>query len=192
MLFLTIIIAVTPASAQEQEGQKQGHNSASSLFIALLANGDALVEHNVGIEDPLAEQTRIKLFGDDINDLIVVDYEDNPVEFKRGETSNEIVLSRPNASNLKISYTTSDFLSKDRREWIFSLNSTISVSVKLPPDSILTDPGENPSIVLVGDQQTPYIQTWQYTVRLCNRNIRHTRASKHCHKSSRNHYCSVK
>lgn len=153
MLFLTIIIAVIPASAQEQEGQKEGHTSASSLFIALLANGDALVEHNVGIEDPLAEQTSIKLFGDDINDLIVVDYEDNPVEFKRGETSNEIVLSRPNASNLKISYTTSDFLSKDRREWIFSLNSTISVSVKLPPDSILTDPGENPSIVLVGDQQ---------------------------------------
>jgi uncharacterized membrane protein len=153
MLFLTIIIAVIPASAQEQEGQKEGNTSASSLFIALLANGDALVEHNVGIADPLAQQTRIKLFGDDINDLIVVDYEDNPVEFKRGETSNEIVLSRPNASNLKISYTTSDFLSKDRREWIFSLNSTISVSVKLPPDSILTDPGENPSIVLVGDQQ---------------------------------------
>jgi hypothetical protein len=75
------------------------------------------------------------------------------VEFNSGEMPNEIVLNRPNASNLKISYTTSDFLSKDRREWIFSLNSTISLSVKLPPDSILTDPGENPSIVLVGDQQ---------------------------------------
>jgi hypothetical protein len=153
MLLLIVINAVIPASAQEQENEEEGHTSASSLFIALFANGDALVEHNVGIEDPLAQEIRIKLFGDDIHDLIVVDYEDNAVEFKRGETSNEIVLSRPNASNLKISYTTPDFLSKDRREWIFSLNSTISVSVKLPPDSILTDPGENPSIVLVGDQQ---------------------------------------
>jgi uncharacterized membrane protein len=151
MLLLIGIIAVIPASAQNQ--QEEGHTSASSLFIALFANGDALVEQNVGIEDPLAEEIRIKLFGDDINDLIVVDYADKAVEFKRGETSNEIVLSRPNASNFKISYTTSDFLSKDRREWIFNLNSTISVSVKLPPDSILTDPGENPSIVLVGDQQ---------------------------------------
>jgi hypothetical protein len=153
MLLLIVINAVIPASAQEQENEEEGHTSASSLFIALFANGDALVEHNVGIEDPLAQEIRIKLFGDDIHDLIAVDYEDNAVEFKRGETSNEIVLSRPNASNLKISYTTPDFLSKDRREWIFSLNSTISVSVKLPPDSILTDPGENPSIVLVGDQQ---------------------------------------
>jgi hypothetical protein len=155
MLLLIVIIAIVPASAQDEGegGAEEGHSSTSSLFIALFANGEALVEHNVGIEDPLAEQIRIKLFGDDISDLVVADYEDNVVEFSRAEMPNEIVLSRPNASNLKISYTTSDFLSKDRREWIFSLNSTIPLSVKLPPDSILTDPGENPSIVLVGDQQ---------------------------------------
>jgi hypothetical protein len=151
MLIVIVIVAVLPISAQQ--GEEEGLNSASSLFIALFANGDALVEQNVGIENPLAEEVRINLFGDDISDLVVVDYEDNPVEFSRGETPNEIVLNRPNASNLRISYTTSDFLSKDRREWIFSLNSTVSLSVKLPPDSILTDPGENPSIVLVGDQQ---------------------------------------
>lgn len=151
MLIVIVIVAVIPVSAQE--GDEQGQSSASSLFIALFANGDALVEQNVGIENPGAEQLMINLVGDDISDLVVVDYEDNAVEFTRGEAPNEVILSRPNASNLKISYTTSDFLSKDRREWIFSLNSTVSLSVKLPPDSILTDPGENPSIVLVGDQQ---------------------------------------
>ena len=151
MLIVIVIVAIFPVSAQQ--GDQQEPSSASSLFIALFANGDALVEQNVGIENPLAEEVRINLFGDDISDLVVVDYEDNAVEFKRGETPNEIVLNRPNATNLKISYTTSDFLSKDRREWIFGLNSTVGLSVKLPPDSILTDPGENPSIVLVGDQQ---------------------------------------
>jgi hypothetical protein len=154
MLLLIFINAIIPVCAQEEEvATEQGQSSTSSLFIALFANGEAVVEYNVGIEDPLAEEVKIKLFGDDIRDLIVVDYEDNVVEFNTGEVPNEIVLNRPNASNLKISYTTSDFLSKDRREWIFNLNSTTSLSVKLPPDSILTDPGENPSIVLVGDQQ---------------------------------------
>jgi hypothetical protein len=148
MLLLVVIIAVVPASAQEQKGY-----SSDSLFIALFANGDALVEYNVGIEDPHGEETRIKLFGDDISDLIVGDYADNAIQFETGETPNEIVLNNPGTSNLKISYTTSHFLSKDRREWIFTLNSTISFTVKLPPDSILTDPGENPSIALVGDQQ---------------------------------------
>ncbi len=154
MLLLIFINAIIPVCAQEEEvATEEGQSSTSSLFIALFANGEAVVEYNVGIEDPLAEEIQIKLFGDDIRDLIVVDYEDNVVEFNTGEVPNEIVLNRPNASNLKISYTTSDFLSKDRREWIFNLNSTTSLSVKLPPDSILTDPGENPSIVLVGDQQ---------------------------------------
>ena len=156
MLLLIFINALILAYAQEEEvatTAEEGQNSTSSLFVALFANGEALVEYNVGIEDPLAEQINIKLFGDDIRDLVVVDYEDNVVEFNRGEMQNDIVLNRPNASNLRISYTTSDFLSKDRREWIFSLNSTTSLSVKLPPDSILTDPGVNPSIVLVGDQQ---------------------------------------
>jgi len=148
MLLLIVIIAVVPASAQEQKGY-----SSDSLFIALFANGDSLVEYNVGIENPLAEEIRIKLFGDDISDLIVGDYADNAIQFETGQTPNEIVLNKPGTSNLKISYTTSHFLSKDRREWIFTLNSTISFSVKLPPDSILTDPGENPSIALVGDQQ---------------------------------------
>lgn len=153
MLLLIFIIATIPASAQEVGPVEEGHSSTSSLFIALFANGEALVEYNVAIQNPLAEQTRVKLFGEDIRDLVVVDYEDNVVEFNSTEMPNEIVLNRPNASNLKISYTTSDFLSKDRREWIFSLNSTVGPSVKLPPDSILTDPGQNPSIVLVGDQQ---------------------------------------
>jgi hypothetical protein len=105
MLLLIVIIAIVPASAQDEEAE-EGRSSTSSLFIALFANGEALVEHNVGIEDPLAEEIRIKLFGDDIRDLVVVDYEDNVVGFNRGEMPNEIVLSRPNASNLKISYTT--------------------------------------------------------------------------------------
>ena len=153
MLLLIFIIAMIPASAQEVGPVEEGHSSTSSLFIALFANGEALVEYNVGIQNPLAEETMVKLFGEDIRDLVVVDYEDNVVEFSSGEMPNEIILNRPNASNVKISYTTSDFLSKDRREWIFSLNSTVSLSVKLPPDSILTDPGQNPSIVLVGDQQ---------------------------------------
>ena len=148
MLLLIVTIAVVPASAQEQKGY-----SSDSLFIALFATGDALVEYNVGITDPFADHIKIKLFGDDISDLIVGDYADNAIQFQTGEAPNEIILNKPGTSNIKISYTTSHFLSKDRREWIFTLNSTIGFSVKLPPDSILTDPGVNPSIALVGDQQ---------------------------------------
>ena len=66
MLLLIVTIAVVPASAQEQKGY-----SSDSLFIALFATGDALVEYNVGINDPLAEHIKIKLFGDEATLLSV-------------------------------------------------------------------------------------------------------------------------
>ncbi len=152
MLLLIVIIAALPASAQQQQEEEEGYNS-SSLFIALFANGNALVEYDVGIKDPLANNTKIKLFGEDISDLVISDYEDHVIPFRAGDRPNEVVLDKPGHSSLRITYTSSDFLSKDRRQWIFALNSTIGFSVKLPPDSILTDPGQNPSIVLVGNQQ---------------------------------------
>ena len=143
-----IIIMTAPAGAQEQ-----GY-TPDSLFVALFSNGDALVEYDVKVADPLAEEIRIQLFGDNISDLIVVDFEDNLIDFDSGSRPNEIVLNTPGVSNVRISYTTPDFVNKIRNEWFFALNSTIDFSVKLPSDSVLIDPGENPPfIVTVGDQQ---------------------------------------
>ena len=59
MLIVIVIVAILPVSAQQGDQQEPG--SASSLFIALFANGDALVEQNVVIENPLAEEARINL-----------------------------------------------------------------------------------------------------------------------------------
>lgn len=147
ILLLTIASGVAPISAQQSY-------TSESLFIALLSDGNALVEYDVGIADPLSKEIRIPLFGEqDIRNLIVVDYDDNVVKFTIGDRPNEIILNTPGVSNIRISYTTQDFLVKDRRDWIFSLNSTASLTVKLPQDSILTDPGENsPSIKFFGGQ----------------------------------------
>ncbi len=147
----TAILMIPRASAQQQQQQK-GY-TPESLFIALLADGNALVEYDISVPDPLNPGIKIKLFGEDISNLIVVDYEDNVIKFQTGSSPNEIILNTPGASNIRISYTTPDFLSKDKRDWIFALNSPIGFSVKLPPDSILTDQGQNqPSIRIVGGQ----------------------------------------
>jgi hypothetical protein len=144
---ISTTIMISTASAVRQ------NYSSQSLFIALLADGNALVEYDVNITDPLAQETRIKLFGGDISNLIVVDYADNTIRFQIGSEPNEIILKSSGTSNVRISYTTPDFLYKDKRNWTFTLNSTIDFSVKLPPDSILTDPGINsPSIKIIGSQ----------------------------------------
>ena len=150
-LLVLLVLIVAPNSSAQENGY-----TSESLFIALFSNGDALIEYDVHLEDPLAEETKIKLFAQSsITNLIVVDYEDNVIDFDLGSTPNEIVLKTPAVSNARISYSTQDLVDKTQGRWRFSLNSSsISVAVKMPPDSVLIDPGENfPAIRLVGDQQ---------------------------------------
>src|SRR5262245_4359010 len=95
---LLVTIAFVPAVAQ------QGDYDSESLFIALFPNGDALVEYDISIRDPLDQEIAIGLFGGThINDLIVVDYEDALIDYDIGATPNEIVLNTPGVENVRIS-----------------------------------------------------------------------------------------
>ncbi len=152
LIGLSIIAAgLALPSAQAQEGY-----TSESLFITLYSNGDALVQYDIGIDDPLAQETRIGLFAEtSVSNLIVVDEEDNVIEFDSGASPNEIVLRTPGVSSAIISYSTQDLVNKIQGKWIFSLNSSsIGFAVRLPPDSVLIDLGENfPTIKQYGDQQ---------------------------------------
>ncbi len=140
-------MAFAPAFAQQQD------YTSESLFIALFANGDALIEYDVSIEDPLDEEIRIELFGvTRINDLIVVDFEDELVDYNIGESPNEIVLNTPGVSNVRISYTTPDLANRQQGIWTFSINATTGLIVRLPPDSVLVDTEPIPVVKTVNGQ----------------------------------------
>ncbi len=159
MLFLAAM-AINPISAQQQD------YASDSLFIALFANGDALVEYDVSIKDPLDEEIRIELFGvTRINDLIVVDYGDELVDYDIGGSPNEIVLNTPGVSNLRISYTTPDLANRQQGIWTFSINATTGLIVRLPPDSVLVDYEPIPAVRFVNNQPLlTFAETGKVTV----------------------------
>jgi hypothetical protein len=153
LFFIVIVVIIStfvPAEAQlpATTSQQDPGYSAESLFIALFSNGDALVEYDINITDPMAEEIRVPLFAESsVRNLIVVDYEDNVVKYAIGSTPNEIVLRAPGVSNVRISYTTQDLVDKSQVRWIFTLNSPdTGVSVRLPPESVLVDFEPQPSI----------------------------------------------
>lgn len=148
-MLLLAAIANVPASAQA------GDYTSESLFIALFANGDALVEYDIGIKDPLDEEIRIKLFGiSHINNLIVVDDNDELVEYEIGDSQNEIVLNTPGVSNVRISYSTPDLANREQGLWTFSINATTGFSIRLPPESVLVDLEPFPTTIKpITDQQ---------------------------------------
>ena len=152
LFFIVIVIISTFVAAEAQlpatTSQQDAGYSAESLFIALFSNGDALVEYDINITDPMAEEIRVPLFAESsVRNLIVVDYEDNVVEYAIGSTPNEIVLRAPGVSNVRISYTTQDLVDKSQVRWIFTLNSPdTGFSVRLPSESVLVDFEPQPSI----------------------------------------------
>ena len=153
LFFINIVVIISTFVAAEAQlpattSQQDPGYSAESLFIALFSNGDALVEYDINITDPMAEEIRVPLFAESsVRNLIVVDYEDNVVKYAIGSTPNEIVLRAPGVSNVRISYTTQDLVDKSQVRWIFTLNSPdTGFSVRLPPESVLVDFEPQPSI----------------------------------------------
>jgi uncharacterized membrane protein len=157
MIALAIIpaAAALPAWAQEaatQQQQQQKPFEPDSLFLALFTNGDVLIEYDVVITDPGAKEVAVQLFGSNVKDLIVTDLDDKIMDFKLGSRPGEILLSPAGAAGARISYTTPDLVSKEKNVWTLSIDSPISFSVKMPPDSVAIDWNGNPSIIRVGDQ----------------------------------------
>lgn len=136
-----------PVSAGAQQAV-----TPDSLFVALFSNGDALIEYDVLISDPEAEAVTVPLFGTNINDLIVTDFEDRILEFEAG-ANGEITIVPAGATGARISYTTPDLVGKERNQWTLVIDSPIGFSVKMPPDSVVIDWGDAvPGIIQVDDQ----------------------------------------
>lgn len=141
------------AAAGAQGASAQQAYTPDSLFVALFANGDSLIEYDVLISDPTVKSVTIQLFGSNVKDIIVTDYEDKILSFQQGSKPGEIVVTPDGATGARISYTTPDLVGKDKNVWTFSVNSPISFSVKMPPDSLVIDWGDaTPAAIQVGDQ----------------------------------------
>jgi hypothetical protein len=144
---MLILGPVAPVAAQ------QGETTPDSLFVALFSNGDALIEYDLLVTDPEAESVTVQLFGTNINDLIVTDFEDRILNFTSGVNPGEVVIVPAGAVGARISYTTPDLIGKERNVWTLAIDSPIGFSVKMPPDSVVIDWGDAvPGIIQVGDQ----------------------------------------
>ncbi|MEO9295877.1 MAG: hypothetical protein ABI347_09800 [Nitrososphaera sp.] len=154
MMALALLVAAATVTATGLQGASaQQAYTPDSLFVALFANGDSLIEYDVLIANPAAKSITIQLFGSNVNDVIVTDYEDKILAFQAGSRPGEIVLTPDGATGARISYTTPDLVGKEKNVWTFSINSPISFSVKMPPDSLVIDWGDaTPAAIQVGDQ----------------------------------------
>jgi hypothetical protein len=144
----TALVTVHTARVDAQ----QGSYAPDALFMALFANGDALVEYDVQFTSSLDEQVTVELFGETVSDLIVTDFDDQLLVFETNGNG-QVTIMPEGAEGARTSYVTSSLTSKENSEWTFSIESPVSVAIRMPQDSVVTDYGDNlPSLTTVGSQ----------------------------------------
>jgi len=107
-----------------------------SLIVTLFGDGKAQIEYRLST-DVTVPTISVPLFGTVFEQLIVVDDENQLVD-NRIE-GNNLVMDTFGASNVLITYTTSDLVNKTGRLWTFSIDSPIDVSIRLPSESVIIE-----------------------------------------------------
>jgi uncharacterized membrane protein len=136
LTFLLILSTFNEAWAQDY--------TPESLLVTLFTDGKALIEYRL-LTDVTVPTISVPLFGTIFEQIIVIDDRNQPVDNRID--SNNLVVDTFGASNVLITYTAPDLVSKTGRLWTFVIDSPIDISIKLPRDSTIIGMNQIPSSI---------------------------------------------
>lgn len=133
---------------------QQKYYSSDLLFIALFSNGESQISNDINFINEQV-QVSIPLLGYNISRINVVDHAGNPIEFVQVENKQpkEVSIKSPNKQGIRIAYQASDLAQNINKKWVFSINSSVPFTLKLPINSTIIDWNITPiSFELLGEQ----------------------------------------
>lgn len=133
---------------------QQKYYSSDLLFIALFSNGESQISNDINFINEQV-QVSIPLLGYNISRINVVDHAGNPIEFVQEENKQpkEVSIKSPNKQGIRIAYQASDLAQNINKKWVFSINSSVPFTLKLPINSTIIDWNITPiSFELLGEQ----------------------------------------
>lgn len=133
---------------------QQKYYSSDLLFIALFSNGESQISNDINFINEQV-QVSIPLLGYNISRINVVDHVGNPIEFVQEENKQpkEVSIKSPNKQGIRIAYQASDLAQNINKKWVFSINSSVPFTLKLPINSTIIDWNITPiSFELLGEQ----------------------------------------
>lgn len=128
------VVQYVLASVQEDNKDYE----VDSLFVALLANGDASVDYNLVINSSKLS-TKISLFGETIQNLTLTDYNETSIRYLPSTESNQITVFSQSSPNIHVTYTTPDLVDKQNRNWTFSFSFPDKFLLKMPSQAHIID-----------------------------------------------------
>jgi uncharacterized membrane protein len=125
-------------------------SSTRMLDLTLYSDGSAHISTQIDV-DPLEPDFEVNLFGPSIDNFVVVG--ENGFLLSSEIIGDKATIDTLGSSSVTIDYDIHDLISKDGRFWTFSLDSPITYSVLMPPNSIIVGMDALPSSMdVVNDQ----------------------------------------
>lgn len=134
------------ASAQENKDYE-----IDSLFVALLTNGDASIDYNL-VVDTNKSSTNVTLFGQTVQNLTLTDYNETNIIYQPTGLPNKITVFSQKSPDIHVTYTTSDLVDKQNRNWTFSFSFPDKFLLKMPSQAHITSM-EPPAFLTPSDDQ---------------------------------------
>ncbi len=131
--------------------QAQQAFTYESLTLTVYADGVVYVEYTLNV-DPTYPRINLTLLGKNIENLIVVDEENSPLDFSF--KNKEILIDTLGASMVKVSYTTSDLTNKTGRLWTLTAETPTNTTIILPVKATILSLNQIPIGIKSVDEQT--------------------------------------
>lgn len=122
-----------------------------SLFIALLTNGDASVDYNL-IIDSNRSSTNVTLFGETIQNLTLTNYNETEIDYATTGIPNKITVFSKSSPDIHVTYSTSDLVDKQNRNWTFSFAFPDRFLLKIPSRAHIIHMEPPPYMTPAGEQ----------------------------------------
>lgn len=154
LLFVIVCVACFYSGSTTAIDAQQKYYSSDLLFIALFSNGESQISNDINFINEQV-QVSIPLLGYNISRINVVDHAGNPIEFVQEENKQpkEVSIKSPNKQGIRIAYQASDLAQNINKKWVFSINSSVPFTLKLPINSTIIDWNITPiSLELLGEQ----------------------------------------
>jgi len=137
LLYFLICFVISPISAFSDSTY-----DPSSLELSVYSDG--IVTVNYGLEvDILASNLSVPIFGDQYQNLIILDKDDSPLDYDFSQ--NELVIDSLGADFVNISYETYDITNRDGKIWSLNINTLIETKLILPKNAVIISINQIPA-----------------------------------------------
>ena len=135
-LFLCLALTSHPAFSEE--------TTPKTLFLTVYPDGFVFVDYTL-LVDPTFPTQNITVFGQVLEDLLVVDGEGLPLSYSLNDSL--IIVNSLGTDELSVSYLTQDLTSKDGRYWTLTIDAPVNAQIILPVQSTIISLNQVPELI---------------------------------------------